>query len=201
MEAPRFEGVDHKQTQRPVAKGFLLRRPLPPPPGCCFFVGHNMTCAACLKQLHRLSNAVPALHWSSFCDESMCGSFAGENFGIAIECGAIEGAELYMHDLSAPVSEDGAADHELAKREGRYVNAARTLYWRNKNRIYRARMNHGSWQRVRCDVLRRDDFECVRCGSPRSLDVHHLTYERFGKESIHDCVTLCRSCHKEVEAK
>lgn len=34
----------------------------------------------------------------------------------------------------------------------------------------------------------------------KRLDVHHLTYERFGKELLADLQILCRKCHDEVHA-
>lgn len=36
---------------------------------------------------------------------------------------------------------------------------------------------------------------CQRCEFPYELNVHHLTYERLGKETIGDLIVLCRSCH------
>lgn len=41
----------------------------------------------------------------------------------------------------------------------------------------------------------------LRNAVPRNLDVHHLTYDRFGREELDDLVLLCRDCHKEVDPR
>ena len=33
------------------------------------------------------------------------------------------------------------------------------------------------------------------------LHVHHLTYERVGKENLKDLVTLCRRCHTDIHQR
>ncbi len=38
--------------------------------------------------------------------------------------------------------------------------------------------------------------KCERCGySSARLEVHHLTYERFGRERLGDLRVLCKTCH------
>ena len=36
---------------------------------------------------------------------------------------------------------------------------------------------------------------CSVCKSVHNLNVHHLTYERLGREKKSDLVVLCRDCH------
>jgi 5-methylcytosine-specific restriction endonuclease McrA len=36
---------------------------------------------------------------------------------------------------------------------------------------------------------------CYICGSGGSVQVHHNTYVRLGRESLRDLVVLCRDCH------
>lgn len=56
------------------------------------------------------------------------------------------------------------------------------------------------WASKRNERLKMDGYKCARCGFTRALEVHHITYERFGHEDISkDLVTLCKKCHKEVE--
>ena len=55
------------------------------------------------------------------------------------------------------------------------------------------------WKTVRTKRIERDGFRCVRCGTAKNLQVHHLSYDNFGQEDIeHDLVTLCRKCHEDV---
>nr|WP_225741153.1 HNH endonuclease signature motif containing protein [Halorussus halophilus] len=66
------------------------------------------------------------------------------------------------------------------------------------------------WWRVRREALERDDYTCQNCGKSKSElgrnpDVHHIVRVRdFDKpEQAHvldNVVSLCRSCHRNVEA-
>lgn len=56
------------------------------------------------------------------------------------------------------------------------------------------------WASKRNERLKMDGYKCARCGFTRALEVHHITYERFGHEDVsRDLVTLCKKCHREVE--
>ena len=70
-------------------------------------------------------------------------------------------------------------------------------YWRSSE-----------WRALKRAVLRRDRGRCACCKRARGdadprlrgdhkviLEVHHLTYERFGREHMDDLLTLCRRCH------
>lgn len=57
------------------------------------------------------------------------------------------------------------------------------------------------WQRKRLEIMKRDDFECVDCGSKdKTLNVHHAYYIS-GRKPWHypnwSLSTLCWECHKE----
>lgn len=55
------------------------------------------------------------------------------------------------------------------------------------------------WKRTREETIAACGHSCQRCGDhQRSLDVHHLTYERLGAEEPRDLVVLCRRCHQAV---
>ncbi|QIN94224.1 HNH endonuclease [Streptomyces phage Wakanda] len=41
---------------------------------------------------------------------------------------------------------------------------------------------------------------CMACGSPRKLQVHHATYDRFGRELIADLRVVCDKCHRAIHA-
>lgn len=41
---------------------------------------------------------------------------------------------------------------------------------------------------------------CDFCKLKKKLDLHHVTYERIGREKIGDVVAICRSCHDEIHA-
>lgn len=66
-----------------------------------------------------------------------------------------------------------------------------------------------AWRARRRAVLQRDNHRCTVCkrthgartdprlkGNRRTvLEVHHLTYARYGRERLADLVTLCQRCH------
>lgn len=63
---------------------------------------------------------------------------------------------------------------------------------------YQAYIKSPEWEEIRQRRLERDQRRCVDCGSDGSdsrLEVHHLTYERFGHERLDDLQTLCHFCH------
>jgi len=57
------------------------------------------------------------------------------------------------------------------------------------------------WQEVRRKKLKQAGYKCEACGQKVKLDIHHLTYERLGKERLSDLQALCRPCHRKAEAK
>ncbi|WP_233869563.1 HNH endonuclease [Paraburkholderia adhaesiva] len=58
------------------------------------------------------------------------------------------------------------------------------------------------WQRVRLEIMRRDNFTCVECGDDAStLNVHHVRYLRDVPPWAYPpwlLVTLCESCHEAI---
>ena len=58
-----------------------------------------------------------------------------------------------------------------------------------------------TWQHLRSQRLKIDNYKCQRCGSPFRLQVHHIKYVPYlGLEDPYtDLITLCESCHEEIE--
>lgn len=55
------------------------------------------------------------------------------------------------------------------------------------------------WQEKAKQRRSLDGNKCHICGSHDNLQVHHITYERLGREDIeHDLITLCKDCHEIV---
>lgn len=59
------------------------------------------------------------------------------------------------------------------------------------------------WKVVKQRVLGRDRRKCVKCGSRKRLEVHHLTYKHYKNEINHldDLETLCYFCHRKTHRK
>jgi hypothetical protein len=52
------------------------------------------------------------------------------------------------------------------------------------------------WKEFRDEQVSKNGGMCQVCKSPDSLNVHHNTYARRGKEVWQDVVVLCQPCHK-----
>lgn len=53
------------------------------------------------------------------------------------------------------------------------------------------------WKSFRKIALASHGRMCAKCCSFKRLQVHHLTYERLGRELISDVQVLCFDCHKK----
>jgi len=52
------------------------------------------------------------------------------------------------------------------------------------------------WAKIKLDILEIVKYKCQDCGSKRFLQIHHLTYDRYGgEEEPSDLVCLCAKCH------
>jgi hypothetical protein len=65
----------------------------------------------------------------------------------------------------------------------------------------RAYLNTPEWKRKRLVKLEQANNRCQKCGSVASLQVHHLTYARFGEEWDSDLIVVCDSCHRQCHGK
>lgn len=70
--------------------------------------------------------------------------------------------------------------------------------WRD---AYSAKLRDPRWQKMRLEILNRDEWTCAICGdNETTLNVHHRWYER-GKEPWESpaeaLVTLCEVCHEQ----
>src|SRR5579872_895104 len=59
------------------------------------------------------------------------------------------------------------------------------------------------YEKRRREVLKRDEYACVRCGSADRLQVHHIRKRSLGRDDrLSALETLCFSCHqREHSAK
>jgi len=73
---------------------------------------------------------------------------------------------------------------------------------------YTAYLKSPQWAAKRAQVIFRDLGQCQadvgekrKCGSRKDIEVHHLTYVRFGNEAMTDLVTLCHDCHEKAHRR
>lgn len=84
------------------------------------------------------------------------------------------------------------------KLKGRNRAARRPKRSRFVRPDYHEYIQSKAWIKKRWAVIVRRGFKCESCGSDKELHVHHLTYERLGKEKFSDLQVLCRVCHEGV---
>lgn len=65
------------------------------------------------------------------------------------------------------------------------------------NAEYEPYLDSDAWDTKRKQRLALDGHKCSRCQRDNvKLDVHHITYERIGRERMTDLISLCRRCHR-----
>lgn len=52
------------------------------------------------------------------------------------------------------------------------------------------------WAALRKRIFKKRGRKCEVCGATKRLQLHHLTYERMGRERESDLKILCRHCHE-----
>lgn len=59
------------------------------------------------------------------------------------------------------------------------------------------------WKIIRAHKLFQSNYICSLCGSPKHLQVHHITYEHHGDElhALDDLIVVCKLCHKKIHNK
>lgn len=66
---------------------------------------------------------------------------------------------------------------------------------------YQDYMQTAAWREKRSERLEMDGYCCALCGDKNDLEVHHLTYDRLGNESMEDLITVCHSCHEMLHGR
>lgn len=66
---------------------------------------------------------------------------------------------------------------------------------------YNQYLKSPEWKQKREQVLSRDNYQCINCGSKEDLNVHHLTYKHFKHELLIELITLCKRCHAIIHKK
>ena len=67
---------------------------------------------------------------------------------------------------------------------------------------YERFMASEDWRDIRTVMLDIYNHKCAVCGDTEDLQVHHLTYERFGgDERTTDLQVLCKPCHEKAHGR
>ena len=86
----------------------------------------------------------------------------------------------------------------MARFSDKYYKYLHTEAWRNKKKQVIERSRKKIPEYLICSAK---FGVCEKCGfiayRPYQLELHHLTYERLGNESLEDLILLCRRCHQQ----
>lgn len=73
---------------------------------------------------------------------------------------------------------------------------------KTKKRKSNKHWNRSIWPTIRKYRQHLDGYKCVRCGSRKNLQCHHLHYDYIDDErEILSVRTLCHDCHRKVHGK
>jgi len=63
----------------------------------------------------------------------------------------------------------------------------------------RLRLEPGSYEQLRRQVMERDNWRCQICGSRQNLTVHHQQpRSQQGPDEGSELITLCAGCHEQL---
>ena len=63
-------------------------------------------------------------------------------------------------------------------------------------KVKRIKLGIRAYRRIVKRVLKRDDWQCLRCGSLKDLQIHHqIKRSQQGDDSLENLITLCAHCH------
>jgi hypothetical protein len=66
---------------------------------------------------------------------------------------------------------------------------------------YKRYLASREWSLLREQVRERSGDSCEHCFVQHQQAVHHLTYERIGRERLEDLMAVCNPCHEYLSGK
>ena len=109
-----------------------------------------------------------------------------------------------FNEFSQHNAQKQCSDLEAAYTEYRdYVLNDHNEGWWSWYKLY---LNSRVWKEKRHAVLQYAKtspgmYRCAACGGvfpALEIEVHHLTYQRVGREPLFDLVAVCRGCHEQL---
>lgn len=92
-----------------------------------------------------------------------------------------------------------ARQKAMARGDNKSSYPLEILAWGAGYKGYQAFLRSAYWRKLRAEVLARDGS--CSCGATVGLQVHHLTYVRFGKELLEDLKAKCDACHRKIHGR
>lgn len=73
-----------------------------------------------------------------------------------------------------------------------------------KHYSYSDYLNSNHWKSLRQNILSQRNNTCEQCRTrltPYWLHLHHLTYDRVGREHNSDLLLVCKPCHEKIHGR
>jgi len=109
----------------------------------------------------------------------------------------IPGAETDIDCRRCLKAIETAERREYWKQKSEEAQAQREEDDRQWRQRYNAYLNSPEWREKRRRVLARSPL-CEGCGKRPSIQAHHMTYKRLGREMLFDLRAVCKHCHDEI---
>jgi hypothetical protein len=128
---------------------------------------------------------------------------------VALQClvcgGTERGVAKRDYDLDwLPAWNEELSTNYHAKRQKETDRIRETAESRHKTAWeawYTQYLETEHWRALRVRVMARDKNLCQGCLINPAYDVHHLTYDRLGREMLFDLVAMCRKCHDSLHGR
>ena len=69
-----------------------------------------------------------------------------------------------------------------------------SIHWRCASCPHYPKYKSPGWQNFRLALIAKRGIRCERCEKVKTLDLHHLSYDRAWDDEG-NCLILCQSCH------
>lgn len=123
-------------------------------------------------------------------DKTQCGKQSETLGGLVIDG--------FLDNVSCSVcakSFETTLEREARRAQWNYESQEKSRQWWA---WYEGYLRTPEWWLIRDKVMRRARGICEGCGEARATQVHHLTYQRVGKEMMFDLVAVCDECHVSI---
>ncbi|HSQ51975.1 MAG TPA: hypothetical protein VLL94_11995 [Nitrospiraceae bacterium] len=114
-------------------------------------------------------------------------------------------ADLTPREISTTLPYDPIIHREYWKRRNaRYDELSQSIKAKQNDEWwawYSDYLKTPQWREKRQLVMKRAGGLCEGCAHAPATQVHHLTYERAGREMLFDLVAICDACHEAVHGE
>lgn len=122
------------------------------------------------------------------------------SYESCIECGETK----FKHVARGLCNSCYQRDYRNDPKNKKGIAKAKHRWWRKMGGIAFSKVDREQrwFANLREDVLERDGYKCVRCGSDEDLTVHHVDGEGRGSARpnnlLENLLTVCRACHARI---